>query len=613
MGSSVLVAVIALGIGGCKSEGPKAAPGTTPPPMFKGPGYLHGTVGSLATLDGYGGMLVSQYSLVVDLDGTGSRQIPEELRQFLMSQLSKQGVGVASTGWGHLSPERMLGSKSSAIVSVEGMIPPGAVKGQRFDLLVSAYPGTDTTSLANGRLWRCDLSPAGLQMPGGFIKNEAQAKGPIYMSPLQDTPTVNKSAIDLQRQALVIAGGRVTNDRQLRLVLNRPDYKVSRTIANRINEKYKFPRDRRPIAEAKTASYIQLNIPKRWAYNSQELLSLIMSTYLQVSPGFEAKKAAQLARVLERDPSQSDRVVLAWRGLGNLSLEVLRLLYEHEKPHVSHAAITAGAWLGDEKTSSYLLKMATDPDPDIRKFAAKNLSYLEDSIIGSVAMRKLLDDEDDDVRIEAYNGVAETGHMALDRMVIKNDFGETSFVIDRIKGVKRPLVFVTHEKGMPRIVLFGDQMKLSDTGIGTVWENRLMLRADSANHVMVYYLMSEFEKEKIVRNSIDKEKVRERLEEGKKYSLDSKVAALAYFLGHKPSKEDSQAGLGLNYSQVVDVLYELSKQGFIDAPVKIHMSDLQKQIVEQENANKKGIRPDSLDIDLESKNASDQAQSQSRE
>ena len=601
MGWSVLAMAIALGLSGCKSEGPKSAPGTPPPPMFKGPTYLHGTVGSLASLDGYGGMLVSQYSLVVDLDNTGSRQIPEELRQFFLSKLSKQGVGVASTGWGHLSPERMLGSKGSAIVAVEGMIPPGAVKGQRFDLLVSSYPGTDTTSLANGRLWRCDLTPAGVQLPGGFIKREAQAKGPIYMSPMQNEQEADDKALVLQRQGLVIAGGKVMNDRELRLVLNRPDFKVSRAIANRVNEKYKYPEDRQPVAEAKTAAYVKLNIPKRWAYNSQELLSLILSTYLQVSPGFEAKKAAQLASVLEKDPRQTDRVVLAWRGLGELSLEVLRCLYDSDKPHVSQAAIASGAWLGDEKTSPYLLKMASDSDAEVRKFAAKNLVYLRQSINGSKAMRLLLDDEDLQVRIEAYNSVAENGHAMLDRRVIRDDFGEVKFIIDRIKGVEKPLVYVTHDKGIPRIVLFDDQMRLADKGFASLWDNRLMLRADSAANVMVYYMKSDLEKEKIIRRSMYKASARKELSEGKKYNLDSRVAALAYFLGHKPSKEDEQAGLGMTYSQVVDVLYDLCKQGFIDAPIEIKMSDLQKRIVEQQKSKSKGMRPDSMDVKLDSK------------
>ena len=41
----------------------------------------------------------------------------------------------------------------TAVVVVEGLIPPGATEGTRFDLRVFAHPMTSTTSLEGGRLY----------------------------------------------------------------------------------------------------------------------------------------------------------------------------------------------------------------------------------------------------------------------------------------------------------------------------------------------------------------------------------------------------------------------------------------------------------------------------
>ncbi|QQE12491.1 flagellar basal body P-ring protein FlgI [Planctomycetota bacterium] len=607
--SIAAVCAMSLSLPGCTIEKPKAAPGAKPMPKFRGPSYLHGTIGSLATLDGYSPMLVSNYSLVVDLENTGSVQIPQHLKQFMINELRKQGVGTPSKGYGWLSPERMLGDKGSAIVAVEGMIPPGAVKGQRFDLLVSALPGTDTTSVESGRLWRTELKPGGVQFPGRFIKTEASAVGPVYMPPSINDLTDQKQRREFSRQAVVIAGGEVKKNRDLRLVLNVPSFTRSRMIADRINEKYGDYKDAKDIAEAKTDTYIDITVPQRWAYRTDELLELIQSTYIEVSPGFEARQAANLARVLEQFPVEEKRVVQAWRALGKMSLEVLRIIYDHDIPHMRRAALSAGAWLGDELASKHLLEMSSGSDWKARQFAAELLVYLPDSTSGAAALGKLLNDDVRSVRLAAYNSIAIVGHEYLNRYVVRDGNEEVKFLIDRIQGVDKPLIYITHEYGIPRIVLFDDQMKLSEKGFASIWNDRLMLRPNksvvdpNAINVLntaatytttVYYRMTPRERAELIASMKDKMKARDLASQAKQYEIPGTVATLVYLLGHQQANFEDQPGLDLTYSQVSDAIYKLCKSGYIDVPIELYKTPLQQRIDDfQKDNDIESARPDS--------------------
>ncbi|MCC6581796.1 MAG: hypothetical protein IT440_15295, partial [Phycisphaeraceae bacterium] len=74
--------MVAMGLAvawfGCEARQPPPAP---PGPAFTGPAYLQGTVGSMTKLRGYEPLLVSGYGLVVDLQGTGSADVPDFLRK----------------------------------------------------------------------------------------------------------------------------------------------------------------------------------------------------------------------------------------------------------------------------------------------------------------------------------------------------------------------------------------------------------------------------------------------------------------------------------------------------------------------------------------------------
>ena len=101
---------------------------------------MRGTVASEGIFTGYEPTVVRGYGLVVGLSGTGSRIVPAQVRSLMLAEMTRRGVGDPQNGWNGLTPERMLDSEDTAIVVVEGVIPPGAPKGTEFDVRVFALP-----------------------------------------------------------------------------------------------------------------------------------------------------------------------------------------------------------------------------------------------------------------------------------------------------------------------------------------------------------------------------------------------------------------------------------------------------------------------------------------
>ena len=58
------------------------------------------------------------------------------------------------------------------------------------------------------------------------------------------------------------------------------------------------------------------------------------------------------------------------------------------------------------------------------------------------------------------------------------------------------------------------------------------------------------------------------------------------------TNDQPNEGLGLTYSQVVDVVYQLCQQGQVQAPIEVVVSPLAKQIADYEKSNDKQERPE---------------------
>jgi hypothetical protein len=565
-----LLAACVLGAASCGAKKQTRAIPPAPPPTFVGPAFLHGTVGSQATFRGMEPMLVSQYGLVVGLHNTGSAEVPAFLRQWLVQELRRQGVGsIKNRDIMPLSPDQLLASPQTSVVAVEGFIPPGATRGTTFDVLVSAID-TQTTSLQHGRLYTAELAPGGTNVERRFIKPLARAAGPLYMNPLDLSLTAEPDPAK-ERQAVVLAGGVVTVDRKLEILLNQPSWTRSAEIADRINERFPHEREDRTFktAVARNDQLITLNVPDRFAGRPELLVNLINHLYLQRGAGFEPKKTQELADLLVADPTYARDVMLAWVCLGQTGRPIIRKYYDHPQSHVQLTALEAGVWLGDTATLPAIGKLAASDDPATRKQAAELLSRLP---TGGATLAKLLDDPDPSVRISAYESVAANGDPDLLQRHTIGGKGDFKFILDIVPS-SHPMIYVAQGR-VPRIVIFDPMLGFKTPGLARLWDNRLMVRTNADGETMDVFYQPRG------------------TPQAKTFKTRPTVANLIFLLAHKPDAGNPTDGLDLTYSDVVNALYQLTRNGDVPAKIEVQLNPIAQAIAKARDVPLNQPRPD---------------------
>ncbi|NQU22167.1 MAG: flagellar basal body P-ring protein FlgI, partial [Candidatus Nealsonbacteria bacterium] len=132
-------------------------------------------VGDIAVPFGLDSFHVRSVGLVTGLNGTGSDPAPSEIRAMLIDEMQTRGVE---------QPNQVLRDASTALVVVEGWLPAGIQKGDRFDIAVRVPARSGTTSLHGGFLLETRLKQMAMlnnQFREGHLL--ALAKGPVLIDP----------------------------------------------------------------------------------------------------------------------------------------------------------------------------------------------------------------------------------------------------------------------------------------------------------------------------------------------------------------------------------------------------------------------------------------------
>jgi hypothetical protein len=439
---------------------------------------------------------------------------------------------------GDITPSELLSSTETAVVIVQGVVPPGAVVGQRFDVQVQTVPGSSATSLEGGRLWTTDLFE-GIVVPGGPATPViARARGDLFINPFAD-PAKQESDAIVRTNARILNGGSVVTSRDLILSLDNPSHARARSIVSAINSKWPHGDGREDTARGINDETILINVPRRYADNSAEFVQLL--THLRVDQGFDRTWAQRYAKVLRNEPYLAESMSWALQALGELALPPLRDLYDFPEPAPRLAALRAGAALGDALVSPHLKEIARTGDPALRLQAIELLAGLGPDPRVNSALRELLSDDEADVRIAAYEALAERGDPFLRRRYIGD-----KFVLD-VAPSKHPMIYVSQQR-QPKIVVFGDDLAVKQPVLASGWEDRLMLAADDAGgDVRVYYQDYATGRAETIEN------------------IPPEAASLIQTLAHEPTPENPRPGFDLSYSEVVGALHELWSDGAFPA------------------------------------------------
>jgi hypothetical protein len=511
---------------------------------------LQGAIGPLVTIEGAQLMEVRGYGLVVDLVDTGGPDGPQQIKDYLVKEVRKnQQVGMPG-----IATKDIFEGRDSAMVEVLGWIPAAAKKGDRFDVIVKAL-GSQSKSLVGGRLVLCELKLYA-ESPQGVIEGKtlATASGPVFVS-IFDAEGRTASKVDL-RAGIVMGGGVVKEPRRLRLVLSDPRYAVAQQIVARINGRYAALD---PIAEGKSASTVDIKIPDEYRARKRLFLERVAHTTLQDDPSHLEKRAAELAQELEGAEPDTESIGLAWEAIGKLALPSVKGLYRHGVPDVRYCAARTGMRLGDNAGMEEMVKFALDTDSKFRMAAIDELGFAATMYGAGEALKKLLDDPEDDVRIRAYRALRRRPHPVIETKVLDKD----NFILDVIN-CGGPFMIHVQRLSAPRIAVFGSQLRCEDNAMfpGDRRDGRRLLTQLSANpgekSLTVIY--------KNKRNRKQSEPL----------PVSFNVGEMITFLGGAPTKDEQGKvqGLAVPYSEIVDILYTLCEQQSI--PAKLTVEDLKE-------------------------------------
>ncbi len=513
------------------------------------PPHIAGTVAQYAGLFGGGDMPLQGYGLVVGLGKNGSREVPPHLEKYLKKEFAKAGVGSWRKGTEAVSATRLLQDLDTAVVLVGGAIPPGAPVGSKIDLYVTALPNTQTNSLAGGVLMPADLRMAwrGAARPGGPTFAWAKAAGEVFVNPFLDVSKPGDLA--RARAGRIIGGGKVVRSRLIRIQLRKPAYARCDLIQRRINAR--FP-SRRKVANAKNSSTIELSIPADYRNDYEHFLKLVMHLPLASGGAATEAHARKIATHMELPGVDHENLALVWEAMGRGILPIVRGLYTSKNNHASYYSARTGLRLGDSGAIFVLIRFAKQANSPLQLEAIHELGRHPSRLRGVPVLRELLDDENELIRVAAYEALARRGDTGkIYRIRVSG-----GFTLDLVDSKRGYVIYATQMK-VKRIVLFGRDMSLRQEVFYNAPDDLVTISSTRGQKRLVAY-----------------RKVPASGKVSEPFRMDHYVRTLVETLGSRPERtiEGKIAGLGLTYGQVITVLSQMCKEG--DIPAKFVLQQL---------------------------------------
>ncbi|HEW79292.1 MAG TPA: hypothetical protein ENH34_04935 [Phycisphaerales bacterium] len=479
------------------------------------------TIGSLAEVFLFDTIPVEGYNLVGGLNGTGSAECPPQIRTYLekyiMRKLPTQDV------------EKVISSRNTAVVVVQGLMPSAVSKNQYFDVRVAALPGTQTRSLEGGWLYGAELKVAGNF--GIATKVVAMAEGPVFID------TINGSATN-KNVGYILAGGRVLDEYKISLALRQPDYKIASIIRNRLNERFGDN-----VARAVSPSQIELRVPAKYREQKRRFISIVKATYLAQTQAITKKRISTLVRKLaaSKDKEQSE---IALEAIGNKSIGKLKALLNSSNEEVRLRAAECMLNLGSDRGLKTLRKIAMDKGSAYRIEALKIIAAAANRNDAAAISRRLLRDEDFDIRLAAYETLRKLDDIAIAQKLIAGNF-----YLEQIAQTNRKAIFVSRS-GQPRIVLFGAPIYCKDNIFVQSADGNITINAPAGQKYV-----------SIIRKHPKRPNVTVQLRSS--FELGDIIQTLC----EEPLKKTGQGHLGLNvsYADMITLLKQMSDKGAVQA------------------------------------------------
>ena len=476
LGSAVVGGLVAASVG-CFPRQPET---TRAQVDFDPEKENYSTVGAKTVLGNTESIPVSAVGLVYALQGTGSSPMADSWREQHEKSIKRRGV----------NPKKFLDdpAKSTSLVLVSAVIPPGARSGDKYDLTVTLPQGSKTTSLQHGLLDQCDLTNyeqastvRETLKSSGYDSNKAPANGDALLlgaklatgegalvagsivpvkSDSSGNTTIDKDALaatdDPSLRIAKVWGG-MTNlyDRPYHFLINgdAPQPRLALVIASRLNAVFHGTGDRAgKVADAtvKGRPLVSAFVPAPYRLNHQRFILVarnVLLSPLRLNDPMKKKWEQELLH-----PETTIQAAIKLEALGTEGESSLRVgLEDRECPWVRFASAQSLCYLGkaDEKVAGILADCALN-HPSMRTHALLALAAQDDAPCTSQLV-ELMKRGDAGLRYGAFAALraADENHEAVRGRRMGN-----SYWLHTVAADSEPLVHLTTDR-RNEIALFG--------------------------------------------------------------------------------------------------------------------------------------------------------------
>jgi len=444
-------------------------------------------VGDVARAAGNGYVKVEGVALVTGLQATGEDPAPSPQRAALLHDMQTRNVK---------NPSQLLASPNTALVLVRGFLPPGAQKGDKFDLEVQTPSRSETSSLRGG--WVMETRLTELAVLGNEIHEGhplAIGEGPVLVDP---------SATDKDRALLVrgrvLGGGRVLRSRSLELVImpEEKSFRLSSQIGDALNKRF-HTYDRgvqKKVANPQTDERIALEIHPRYRDNVSRYLRVVRSIAIKETPAQRATRLKLLERQL-LDPITAATSALRLEAIGQDGIPSLAQGLKASDVEVRFYSAEALAYLDQAQAAGPLANAARD-EPALRAYALAALSAMDD-VAAYDQLVSLLEVPSAETRYGAFRAL---WAMNANDSVVRGETLGQQFSYHVLNTGGPPMVHVTRSY-RPEVVLFGHEQRLK-TPMMIEAGKSILIRAERDERVTVSkFAVNEPDQKRVVSTKLD--------------------------------------------------------------------------------------------------------------
>lgn len=406
-------------------------------------------VGDFTKTTGLNWLKLEAIALVTGLAGTGSDPPPSPFRDQLKNDMLARQTQ---------DPDSILASPSTSMVLCRGYVPPGAQKGDRFDVEVRLPNRSETTSLRGGFLMQTRMRR--VELLGGLTRQgdiDGYVRGDVLIDSIFDGQTDPVNEV----RGRVLSGGVNVETRPLGLVIRRDEASIliSTLIGKAINNRFHY-NDRgqkKGVATPKKDDFLELTVHPRYKHNLARYLRVIRSLAVQES-AVERTERLQLLEKKVQQPASAAVSALQLEAIGKEGVDALKAAVTNPDPEVRFYSAEALAYLDEPDATPPLVEAAKSVSA-FRWHALAALAAMT-HVSAASGLSDLLHVASVETRYGAFRAKRQfnpydpdTGGLAA------SDQANWTFAYHAIPTTGEPLVHVTRTR-QPEVVVFGHEQKI---------------------------------------------------------------------------------------------------------------------------------------------------------